>query len=200
MRAAMQPPASPDAPDELARDRALLERWRLEVQAEERRRSSAGETLLGHYHGYFRSLCWRYRIVDDGEQAELFQELVLRLLRALPRLELESSFAGYLRRVFHTVWRETREKNPSYALVEDPEGRRSPLPAPERREIIAAIVDCSDALTERERTVFRDRIEESVSFPEIAEKLGVTLNHLYVIYHGTRRKMRECLERKGFGL
>ena len=176
----------------LDRDRRLVELWRSGDL-------DCGEELMSHYHGYFLSLCWRYRITNEEDQVDLYQELLIRLIRALPKLELKSSFAGYLRRVFHTAFRETRTSS-QLAPIHD--GIVHHGPDPDRvvrdEEIVAAIEECSERLNDRERDVFTSRVIKERDFAEIADTLRLSIGNLHVIYHRARSKMRECLDQKGF--
>lgn len=176
----------------LERDRQLVEQWR-------DGNTGRGEELMAHYHRYYLSLCWRYRIKSEDDQVDLYQEVLIRLMRVLPNLTLKSSFAGYLRRVFHTAVRETRT---STHLAPIHEGIVNDGPDPDQpvrdQEIVAAIEECSEGLNDRERSVFSARMIEEKGFTDIASVLKVSLGNLHVIYHRARSKMRRCLEQKGF--
>ena len=94
-------------------------------------------------------------------------------------------------------WRETRSAA-TRALQDDVPDERNPLPRPDRQEILVAIEECCQNLNAREEFVFRSRIEDLMSFVQLAESLRITRNNLHVIYHQSRQKMRRCLEKKGF--
>ncbi|MEM7261483.1 MAG: sigma-70 family RNA polymerase sigma factor, partial [Planctomycetota bacterium] len=128
----------------LERDQRLLAAWR-DGDADR------GEALMAHYHGYFLSLCWRYGVRTEEAQLDLYQEILVRLLRVLPRLEISSSFGGYLRRVFHTAVRETKPLAPTPSLPEGAElAGATPSREVEDQEIVAAIEECSEGLADRE--------------------------------------------------
>lgn len=203
------------------RDRAALNAWRSGD-------SSRGLELLDAYRPYFMALCSRYGVRREDDQVDLYQEILMRLLRQLPKLELKSSFGGYLRRVFHTAYRETRRAQsrsspatessrvgslPSGSLPSGAVGQSvafgvggaEPVdrgPAPDERlaqhEILFAIEECSGELEEKERFLFEARLNDQIESSKLCEMMQVTANHLHVLYHRVRQKMRSCLSRKGF--
>lgn len=153
---------------------------------------------MEHYRRFFLSLCWRYGVRDHDERLELYQELLLRLLRALPKVELQSSFAGYLRRVFHTTYRRTRSRSVSELKEEAVAGTEDGMRPVEQQELRAVIEECQEGLESREAYVFHRRLHEEAPYQEISETLGLTLGNLHVIYHRARTKMQQCLKKKGF--
>ena len=178
--------------DELERDRGLLRAWR-EGDA------ASGYELMEHYLPYFRSLCFRAGVHDADAQLDLFQEVTLRLLQVLPRLRLEQSFAGYLRRVFTTARRSATPSRSGQPLPEVVDARPADDPV-DTAETWSALAYCLERLAERERDVFDRRVLNEERFSTISRDLGVTLNHLYVLYHRARQKLQECMQRKGFDL
>ncbi|MEM7166880.1 MAG: sigma-70 family RNA polymerase sigma factor [Planctomycetota bacterium] len=173
------------------RDRALLRAWRNGDR-------DSGDRLLAHYYRYFLSLCWQRGVVREDDQLDVFQEVVVRLMKVLPGLRLQTSFAGYLRLVVRTAIRSCRARWPE-AVAEDLDiAVEAPAAAVEQREILLAIDDCSQLLDEREGHVFQMRMHEEKSFAELGSELGVSVGNLHVIYHRARQKLRQCLERKGF--
>lgn len=200
-------------PDESISAEAALERDRALVSAWREGDSASGLALLDHYRRYFTSLCWRYGVRREEEQLDLYQEVLARLLRQLPTLRLESSFAGYLRRVVHTAQRELLRRTegvpelpPAIAAERSAKFRGGdpvdPSPSPddrlEQREIVGAVEECAETLNDRERTIFEARLYERFDCETLCRMVEVTLNHLHVLYHRARQKMRDCLARKGF--
>lgn len=192
-------PASADSEAGDLGDVPAVERDRLLVAAWRSGDRKSGERLLELYHRYFLSLCWRYGIGNEEEQLDQYQEVLIRLLKALPKLELQSSFAGYLRRVFHTAFRQTRSRVKPVAIDEEAlPGESEGLRPVEQQELLAAIDECRARLDHREAVVVQRRLIEEISYQEIAQELGLSLGNLHVIYHRARTKMKSCLEKKGF--
>ncbi len=176
-----------------SRDRCLLRAW-------QRGDEEKGLELLSHYEAWFLSRCRRYGARSEEEQLDLYQDVVLRILTRLSRLRIESSFGGYLRQVLVSVLRERKEKaTRGTPIKNEPRDRReSPMAAVEKDEFWEAAAECEGGLTESEVRVFAGRIFETTSFADLATKLGTSLGNLYVIYFRARRKMRRCMEGKGF--
>lgn len=78
-----------------------------------------------------------------------------------------------------------------------------PPAAPDRgvsaQEAGHAIQDCLDGLTPIQREVFQLRQVEELSAAEVCKISGHTITHIGVLFHRARMKLRECLERKGWG-
>ncbi len=177
----------------LERDRQLLREW----QAGD---SERGLELVRHYHPLFRRLCREAGLGTQEQMLDLYQEMLLRLLRVLPNLALQESFGGYLRKVIRTSLRELRRPDwvtPSSLDDELATQEPSPSRVATDHEHGEAIRACRDELEARERRLFDGRLVESLSFSLLAQELGVSLDHLYVLYYRVRKKLRACLLRKG---
>ena len=180
-------------PSPLERDTQFLDSWREGDW-------DAGLDLMRLYYRYFLSLCHGSGVNSDEERTDLFHDVVMRIHKVLPTLSIDRSFAAYLRRVFLTAVRvrNTRRAEPIPADVAD--GARSPAQSLEGKEILAAILDCAETLGDREKTLFHARHFENHRLADIADEQGLTLDHLYVLYHRVRKKMMACLDRKGVRL
>lgn len=179
--------------DAAKRDARLLELWRADDW-------DAGLELMRLYYRYFLSLCHGYGVNGDEERADLFHDLVMRVHRVVPTLTIERSFAAYLRKVFFTAVRARRPRVQERVPDDLADREVSPTASLERSEMLAAILECSETLNEREKTLFEERHFQERKLAEIAEQQRVTLDHLYVLYHRVRKKMMACLERKGVRL
>lgn len=62
-----------------------------------------------------------------------------------------------------------------------------------------ALRDCLAGLPEQHRDVFQLRQVEQLSAADVGEILGCTVNHVGVLFHRTRLRLRTCLEGKGWG-
>ena len=59
-----------------------------------------------------------------------------------------------------------------------------------------ALEECKDGLAPKARRVIALRYEESHRPPEIAERLGWTVNAVNVALARARKALRECVDRK----
>ena len=64
-------------------------------------------------------------------------------------------------------------------------------------EIRHWVGECLETLPDRQRAVFVLREIDGRETEEIRGILGITSNHLGVLFHRARHRLRECLERKG---
>jgi len=69
----------------------------------------------------------------------------------------------------------------------------NPMSHLELKQLRTSLDRCLCRLSDRMRAVFTFCALEEMSHAEAAHRLGVTENHLYVLLHRTRRKIRRCL-------
>ncbi|MEO8522502.1 MAG: sigma factor-like helix-turn-helix DNA-binding protein, partial [Acidobacteriota bacterium] len=62
-----------------------------------------------------------------------------------------------------------------------------------------ALRDCLTGLPGQHRDVFQLRQVEELSAAEVGGILGCTVNHVGVLFHRARVRLRACLEEKGWG-
>ena len=62
-----------------------------------------------------------------------------------------------------------------------------------------ALRDCLAGLSAQHREVFQLRQLEDLSADEVSGLLGCTINHVGVMFHRARVRLRACLEAKGWG-
>ena len=180
----------PGASEALARDRALLRRWR----AGDR---EAGNELLTHYQGLFYRTCRRLGARDEDQIHEVWQELVLALLERLSELaeRVSASFAGFLVWQTRAALDRVRGRHRPAVPIEDlPDAR-----ATDGFEALDAIQKCADKLPPVERRIFELRYQGGLSLQEAARALGSNANAVGQGVFRLARKMRECLQRAGFG-
>jgi RNA polymerase sigma-70 factor (ECF subfamily) len=198
-RAAAEPaPApGPDAPGPapaLNRDLALLRRW----NAGDR---DAGMELLDHYSALVRLVAFRLGVRDQQGLLDLYQDLVLRVLEALPSLpeRVETSFAGWLAwQVRDLAQKRARRLQPASAL---PEGELAGSSDPaDRAATWDAIQSCRDKLPDRERAVFELRYLEGLSLQEVAGRVQSNANAVAQSVFRLVRRMRACLRTQGYEL
>ena len=137
----------------------------------------AADQLLAEHGAALRNFLGA-RCRDRDLTAELLQEVAARLVTATPRLSLNGNARGYLFRIAANVWRdhlrrelvrrraavalETREP----ALADAADARLL------ERELRAAVRDAVCALPPAQREVVELRQQSSLTFQEIADRLG----------------------------
>ena len=187
-----QLPGSGAPPEIYRRDQDLLQRWRAGEPA-------AGVELLDHYTGLFYRTCRRFGAHREEIVQEVWQELVLALLQRLPELpeRVVASFAGFL------IWQTRaatdrvlgRASVPTQPIEEVADGRdRGGF------EAIEAIEHCKDKLPPGEKRIFDLRYLKGLSLQEAASELGSNANAVGQGIFRLSRKMRECLQRAGYGV
>ncbi len=62
-----------------------------------------------------------------------------------------------------------------------------------------ALRDCLARLPDQHREVFQLRQLEELSAADVSRMLGCTINHVGVMFHRARVRLRACLEAKGWG-
>lgn len=185
-------PGKGAAPEVLERDRELLRRWRAGE-------SVAGVELLGHYRALFLRASRRFGVREDDAVQEVWQELVLALLQRLPELpeRVVASFAGFL------IWQtraavdrvRARATARTEELVDVADGRDT-----HGFEASDAILHCKEKLPPGERSIFELRYVRGLTLAEAAAELGSTANAVGQGIFRLSRKMRECLQRAGYGV
>lgn len=188
------PQAGPGPGSALERDRALVRRW---SDGDAR----AGVELLDHYAGLVRRQVLRCGIRSETEQAEFWQDLVLRLLQQLPDLQqrVRTSFAGYLAWQVRDLVRNARRRRGPVPLAEPPESAASDDPGA-RLAFWEAMTNCQGLLPQGEGRVFELRFLDGLSLAEVAERTASNANAVAQSVFRLVRRMRECLRRHGYDL
>jgi RNA polymerase sigma-70 factor (ECF subfamily) len=69
----------------------------------------------------------------------------------------------------------------------------------ESRQAGEMLRDCLEALPAQQREVFQLRQVEELSAIDVAHIIGCTANHVGVLLHRARLRLRACLDGKGVG-
>jgi RNA polymerase sigma factor (sigma-70 family) len=144
-------------------------------------------------------MLYALRIVHNEQDAQdAVQETFLRLC-AQDRSAIQNHVAEWL----FTVCRNsalnirTSESRMREKLNEHPlQGRRTVEPALElavRDETLADVMNALDTLPQREQEVIWLKFYQGLSYREIAQITGVTVNHVGVLMHFGLKKIRERL-------
>lgn len=150
----------------------------------------------------------------DEEAEDLVQDVLTTFLETLDRFEGRSQIRTWLFGILHRKVFERRRDSyrderhdPIDEVFEsrfDTNGKWTRPPEDlqqllESKEIGAAIEHCLDGLPTAQREVFVLREMEGVQTPEICKILRITATNMSVLMHRARTRLRECIERKGWG-
>jgi len=137
---------------------------------------AAGQLLAEHEPALRNFLGARCR--DEDLAAELLQEVAARLVIATPRLSLNGNARGYLFRIAANVWHDhlRRELVRRRAAVALESGEPALADAADarllERELRTAVRNAVRALPAVQRDVVELRQQGSLTFQEIADRLG----------------------------
>lgn len=151
---------------------------------------------------------------SPGDAEDLTQDVFVTFLETIERFEGRSEVGTWLFGILHHKAQERRRAHAreelSDALDEafearfNADGSWKERPIPADRLVAAgqtadALRDCLKGLSAQHREVFELRQLEDVSAGAVSELLGCTINHVGVIFHRARVRLRACLESKGWG-
>lgn len=136
---------------------------------------AAQAVLIEHY--WDRVYRWLYQMTHDRHLAEdLTQDTFLKVLGAIARYTPQSAFIAWLFRIAHNSlanhWRSRARVRDS--LPEDLPGSDNPVENASTRELQDAIKEAVDKLPEDLRAALLLRVEQGLSFKEIAEACELT--------------------------
>src|SRR6266566_4002312 len=140
------------------------------------------------------------RCRDNDLTAELLQEVAARLVTATPRLSLNGNARGYLFRIAANVWRDhlRRELVRRRAAVALETGEPALADAADarllERELRAAVRDAVRALPSAQREVVELRQQGSLTFQEIADRLGRPLGTVLTQMRAALARISAALE------
>jgi RNA polymerase sigma-70 factor (ECF subfamily) len=136
---------------------------------------NAFAALVEHY--WDRLFRWLYHLTHDRHAAEdLTQETFLRAFGALNRFQAGTNFGAWLFRIGHNALanqrRATRRREPLPA--EFPGREIDPVDEALSREAMQELARAVGKIPDEFRGAFLLRVEEGLSFREIADVLGLT--------------------------
>ena len=151
---------------------------------------------------------------SPGDAEDLAQEVFVTFLETIDRFEGRSAVGTWLFGILHHKAQERRRaharEESSDALDEafearfkqDGSWREPPIPADRlvaASQTADALRECLAGLPAQHREVFQLRQVEDLSAADVSEVLGCTVNHVGVMFHRARVRLRACLEAKGWG-
>jgi len=150
--------------------------------------------------------------IDVAE--DVIQEVFVTFVSSIDRFEGRAEVGTWLFGILHHKVQERRRmrvreelNDPIDEVFESQFDARGgwiqPPAAPDEslsaRECADAIQHCLDGLSSLQREVFQLRQVEELSGAEVSKILAQTVTHIGVLLHRARARLRECLQRKGWG-
>jgi RNA polymerase sigma-70 factor, ECF subfamily len=144
-------------------------------------------------------------VKNPAEAEDLTQDTFLRAYRHGDSLRHPEAVRGWLYRIAtHVCLDRLRQRKLLISLdsekdedrVEPPVSESpSPLEISERKETSACVQKCVDFLPDKYRAVILLHEAHSLTAPEIADLLGVTLTTVKIRLHRARHKLQQVMER-----
>jgi RNA polymerase sigma-70 factor (ECF subfamily) len=143
-------------------------------------------------------------VKNSAEAEELMQDTFLRAYRHGDSLRDPEAVRGWLYRIAtHVCLDRLRQRRPLVSLNSEEDEDRvkppvsqspSPLEVSERKETSACVQRCLDFLPDKYRAVVLLHEAHSLTAPEIAELLGLTVTTVKIRIHRARRKLQKVME------
>lgn len=152
--------------------------------------------------------------LNESDAEDVVQEVFVTFLGTLDRFEGRSSIATWLFGILqHKVREHWRARGREELAGDDDEvfeqrfDRHGSWVQPplevdrvlESREAESVLRRCLDGLPMQQRQVFHFRLVEEWGAADTAAAIGCTVNHVGVLLHRARLRLRECLDAVGMG-
>ena len=148
-----------------------------------------------------------------AEADDLAQEVFVTFLETLDRFEGRSSISTWLFGILHHKVQERRRVamrdqradsiDEVFEACFDEHGSWSKPPMAADRlaasnQVSVALAECLEGLPDQQRAVFHFKEVEGLQTSEVSVLVGCTTNHVGVLFHRARTRLRGCLEGKGW--
>ncbi len=149
-----------------------------------------------------------------GDAEDLAQDVFVTFLETVERFEGRSEVGTWLFGILHHKAQERRRAHAREDLTDavdeafdarfksNGSWREPPIPADRlvaAGQTAEALRECLAGLPDQHREVFQLRQLEELSAVRVSEMIGCTINHVGVLFHRARVRLRACLEAKGWG-
>ncbi len=160
---------------------------------------AAREQLLAHGADVALRVC--HRILGDRQEAlEATQEVLLRLHRAVERLDPDRPLDPYVRRIAVNVCNDRlsaagkRRRRERGGVGPEPVAAcPSSERIADRHQRLASVRRCLDELSPRERTAFVLRFVDGLPAVEVAALIGCTPSTVRGYCHAARKRLRAAM-------
>jgi RNA polymerase sigma-70 factor, ECF subfamily len=154
--------------------------------------------LLAANKERIRRLCSGY-LGPGGEVDDLFQEIMIHVWNSLPSFRGESSPGTWLYRVaINTALIYRRKRRETEPLPELEDSRSATQQNLEAEERLAALHRAIATLADQDRLIITLLLED-LSYKEIAEITGLTVNHVGVKISRIKQTLEELLTEAHYG-
>lgn len=172
------------------------------IDATGRGDQKAFESLVRRYQGPLLKFITRH-IGDRSLAEDIAQEVFLRIFRAAHRFEAKTKVSTW---IFHIAYNQTmtemgrrkRHRNLCEAMSRSrEEGEEEPLNSTaEHFDLAEEIMSALGGLPEKQRAALLLRVNEELSYCEIAEILGVSLQSVESLLFRARTSLKRYLHKK----
>jgi RNA polymerase sigma-70 factor (ECF subfamily) len=171
------------------------------VEAIGRRDHGAFESLVKRYQGPLLSFITRY--IGDRRMAEdLTQEVFLRIYRAAPQFQAKTKVSTWIFRIAYNqalteIGRRRRHQDLREALCRRSEGdaERPPSEPAARHELEEEIVPALGRLPDNQRAALLLRVNEELSYREIGDILGVSVQSVESLLFRARTSLKRYFDK-----
>jgi len=171
--------------------------------------ASAFDVLVRRWDRRIQGAAFRV-LGSDDEARDVSQEAFFKAFRALGSFKREARFSSWLYQIAMNLCRDRlrRRKGRSYVNLDDVsealepalQERAAALDALESRDVARAVSAAIDGLSAEQREVVILKEYQGLTFPEIAEVLGVPLSTVKTRLYRALGQLRIELERNGVGV
>ena len=156
--------------------------------------------LFGRYQTDLFNFIWQMlRQTQDAEDA--MQETLIKAMRALPRYREENHFKSWLFRIAHHEVINTIRRRQRVELHEEPPGANraetgNPFGARrlEGQERVSALQQAIEQLPDLERQVVLLRMQQELSFKQIAEVIDAPIGTVLGRMHHAKQRLKKALQ------
>ncbi len=147
------------------------------------------------------NLARRYRQEPDiGSEATIAAYLRIQR-RGVYQFKFDCPFLGYchvilVREVLRLINKSKKKR--SEIELDDEVLKDEPVEVVDRGAIWRRLQPCMKPLLSRQRKVLILRYLQKYTPQSVADQLGITRNHVNQIAHTARRKLHDCLQRRGY--
>ena len=150
------------------------------------------EELFAENRGRIQRLCYGY-LGPTGDVDDLFQEVMINVWNSLPSFRGESKASTWLYRVaVNTALLHRRKRRATEPLPELRDPARGQQQSLEDQERLAALRTAVGTLPDQERLIVT-LLLEGLSYKEIAEITGLTVNHVGVKISRIKQTLEDML-------
>ncbi len=166
--------------------------------------SSAFDVLVARWEDKIRGAAWRV-LGSEEEAREVAQEALVKAYRGLASFKREARFSSWLYQIALNLCRDRlrRRRGREFVSLDEagPLAGRSPSVADivESRDLARRVAAAVEALSAEQREVIVLKEYQGLTFPEIAEILGIPVSTVKTRLYRGLVQLRVLLETQGLG-